>query len=367
MDARGSKGGYIGVFFIAFTLVVVSFSCTAPIVGTVAILSSDGEIMKAVAAMSGFALMFAAPFTLFALFPSWLNGLPQSGGWLNAVKVFLGIAELAFAFKFLSQADLAYHWGILDRHIFLSIWIVLAFILGFYLMGKIKFPHDSDLDRLPVSRFLLAVMAFVFGVYMIPGLWGAPLKPLSGFLPPMTTQDFVIRQGGGTTATSDSKKNSEIRFSDFLEIPLEGVVAYYDYDQAVAKAKELKKPIFIDFTGHTCANCRMMEGDVLSDDAILKMLKEDFVVLSLYCDERRKYPKDEWVNPEKGSIKKSIGDINQYRQSEQFGSSGQPFYYVMDWDENTYGVWGGYKNDKPAFTKFLSEGKKQFEAWKAKH
>lgn len=364
MDARGGKGGYIGVFFIAFTLVVVSFSCTAPIVGTVAILSADGEIMKAVAAMTGFALMFAMPFTLFALFPSWLNNLPQSGGWLNSVKVVLGIAELAFAFKFLSQADLAYHWGILDRHIFLSIWIVLAFILGFYLLGKIKFPHDSDLDRVPVSRFLLATAALVFGVYMIPGLWGAPLKPLSGFLPPMTTQDFVIGSGSGNSATNHG--DDKIRFADFLHIPLQGVEAYYDYDQAVAKAKETKKPIFIDFTGHTCANCRKMESFVLSDSEILASLQKDFIVVSLYCDERKKYPEDEWITTDKGKVLKSIGDINSYRLDNQFGRQGQPFYYVMDWEENTYGEWGGYQNDIPKFKEFLNKGKAGFEAWKNK-
>jgi thiol:disulfide interchange protein len=359
MDARGSKGGYIGIFFIAFTLVVVSFSCTAPIVGTVAILSADGELIKAVVAMTGFALMFALPFTLFAFFPSWLSTMPQSGGWLNAVKVVLGFAELAFAFKFLSQADLAYHWGILDRHVFLSIWIALAFLLGLYLLGKIKFPHDSDMDRLPVSRFLMATMAFVFGIYMIPGLWGAPLKPLSGFLPPMTTQDFVL-------GSDIQEANDEIRFSDFLHIPLNGVEAYYDYDQALAKSIEERKPLFIDFTGHTCANCRKMESDVLSDKKILKMLQRDFIVLSLYSDEDKRYPEAEWVTTDKGKVLKSIGDINKYRQKDQFGTSGQPYYYVMDWEENTYGVWGGYKNDKDAFKEFLSEGKKEFRIWQAK-
>lgn len=370
MDSRGGKGGYIGVFFIALTLVVVSFSCTAPIVGTVAILSADGDIIKAVAAMTGFALAFALPFTLFAFFPSWLNNLPQSGGWLNSVKVVLGFLELALAFKFLSQADLAYQWGILDRHIFLAIWVALSFLLGLYLLGKIKFPHDSDLDRIPVPRFILAATAFVFTVYLLPGMWGAPLKPLSGFLPPMTTQDFVLvsGEGGLSHAGNDSAANGkkeDVMFSDVLKSEIHGKPTYFDYTQALNKSKELKKPLFIDFTGHTCANCRKMEIAVLSDPRIKQRLEEEFVVVSLYVDDHNLYPKDQWYKNKDGVELKEMGEINLDRQINQFNQNGQPFYFVLDWDENVYVEWGGYENNRDKFVEFLDLGKKGVEDWAA--
>ncbi len=354
MDAKGDRGGYLGVFFIAFTLVLVSFSCTAPIVGSVSILAASGEIMKPLAAMLGFSLMFAIPFTLFAFFPQWMKSLPQSGGWLNSVKVFLGFAELALAFKFLSQADLAYHWGILDRDVFLSIWIVLSIALGAYFLGKIKFPHDSDMDRIPVPRFLMAVAAFSFGIYLIPGLWGAPLKPLSGLLPPMTTQDYVVLQGGAAQASTDTH-DSEIRYSDILHLP-HGLTGIFVYEDALAKSKEIGKPVFVDFTGHTCANCRKMEEYVWVKPEVLKRLQNNFVIASLYTDERKKLPKDEQYTNKDGDKIETLADRNKDLQLNTFNSQGQPYYYIVDEEGTILSIGGGYDPDETKFIKFLDEG-----------
>lgn len=363
MNSQSDRGGYIGVFFVAFTLVLVSFSCTAPIVGSVAVLASDGAIIEAVAAMLGFALTFALPFSLFAYFPQWLNKMPQSGGWLNSVKVILGFLELGLALKFLSQADLAYHWGILDRDVFLALWIIIAFTAGFYLLGKIKFPHDSDLPFISVPRFFMALVFLSFGAYMVPGLWGAPLKPLAGILPPMHTQDF---KGNQMTTSSEATHEStdNIKYGDLLHVPA-GFSAYFDYNQALEVAKKERKPIFVDFTGHTCANCRRMEEKVWIDPEIKSRLNNNFIMLSLYCDERFELPEEEWSKDENGEVLKSIGDQNKYRQYNQFGSNGQPSYYVMDWEENIYTKSLGYKPDIKGYTDFLDEGKAKFEAWLA--
>ncbi len=358
MDAQGDRGGYVGVFFIAFTLVLVSFSCTAPIVGSVSILASSGEIMKPLAAMLGFSLMFAIPFTLFAIFPQWLNSLPQSGGWLNSVKVFLGFAELALAFKFLSQADLVYHWGILDRDVFLSIWIILALLLGAYFLGKIKFPHDSDMDRIPVPRFLIAVAAFSFGVYLIPGLWGAPLKPLSGILPPLTTQDYKIIEGG--TVSYGDESNEDRRYSDILEIP-HGLKGYFIYEDALKASEEQNKPVFVDFTGHSCANCRKMEEYVWIKPEVLKRLKKDFVIASLYVDERTELPESEWYENKDGDRIKTLGERNADLQINTFNSNGQPYYYIVNSKGEILNIGGGYDPDETKFIDFLDKGKLKFE------
>ncbi|MBO6515640.1 MAG: thioredoxin family protein [Bacteroidia bacterium] len=363
MDQKGDKGGYVGVFFIAFTLVLVSFSCTAPIVGTVALLATDGETIRAVVAMLGFALVFALPFGLFAFFPSMLNSLPQSGGWLNSVKVVLGFLELALAFKFLSQADLAYHWGILDRDVFLSIWIVLSILLGLYLLGKIKFPHDSDLPRIPIPRFLVAVAVFAFGLYLVPGMWGAPLKPLAGFLPPLSTQDYKVLAGGAGHQPSEGTHSGH-KYADIIEVANDlGIDQYFDYDEAFEASRELKKPVFVDFTGHTCANCRKMEEYVWPEPPVLNQLKNDYIVLSLYCDEKHELPEDEWITNKDGKVLKSIGRQNLYRLSEQFGEIGQPFYFVLDSDENLLETFSGYDPDYTKFDTFLRNGQEKFKAW----
>jgi thiol:disulfide interchange protein DsbD len=357
MDAKGDKGGYLGIFFIAFTLVLVSFSCTVPIVGSVSILAAGGETLRPLIAMLGFALTFALPFVLFAIFPAWLNGLPKSGGWLNSVKVVLGFVELALALKFLSQADLVYNWGILDRDVFIAIWVVLAMLMGLYLLGKIKFPHDSDLPRIPVLRFLFAVIVFSFGLWMLPGMWGAPLRPLAGLLPPLTTQDYVVNSGGVGAAHST---NSDIRFSDELHVP-QGLTGHFTLEEAMAEAKKSGKPVFVDFTGKSCANCRKMEENVWPDSEVLSRLQNDFVIASLYCDAWNiELPEAEWGKDSDGDVLKSLGEVNSQLQIDQFGSNGQPFYYVLDHNEKVLSTFAGYKNDPKAYIEFLDKGKAAF-------
>ncbi|MEM7299386.1 MAG: cytochrome c biogenesis protein CcdA, partial [Bacteroidota bacterium] len=287
IDRQADRGGLMGIFFMAITLVLVSFSCTFPIVGTALINTlSGGSILEGTMAMFGFSLAFAIPFTGFAIFPTWLNSMPQSGGWLNSVKVVLGFLELALAMKFLSVADLAYHWGILDREVFIALWIAIFGLLGLYLIGKVKLSGDDEGQKISVGRLLLSIGTFAFVIALIPGLWGAPLKSLSGFLPPMSTHNFnlLAEEAGGYTCEPP-------KYDDILEWP-HGLVGYFDYDQALSCAKEQGKPIFIDFTGHGCVNCREMEQRVWSDPDVLEKLSQDFVLVALYVDDRTQLPKE---------------------------------------------------------------------------
>ncbi len=359
VDAKSSMGNFAGLFFMAFTLVLVSFSCTGPIVGSLLIEAVGGKFMKPLLGMAAFGFGLALPFTLFAIFPSFLSSLPKSGGWLNSVKVVLGFIEIAFAFKFLSTADVVYHWGILDREIYLSIWIVLAFLLGMYLLGKIKFSHDSDLPYVSVPRFALALLSFCFGVYMIPGLFGAPLKGLSGLLPPMQTQDFVL---GASTATTPAHTtpNTQIKHADFLHLP-HGLTGYFDYKQALEESRKQNKPIFIDFTGHACVNCRKMEEYVWAKPEVLKRLQNDFIVVSLYADERKELPESEWyTSPRDGKIKKTIGEQNQDLQISKYNFSAQPQYVVIDADENQLSGPTFFDTNEQRFIEFLDKGKNAF-------
>uniref|UniRef100_UPI004048A0BC cytochrome c biogenesis protein CcdA n=1 Tax=Algoriphagus sp. TaxID=1872435 RepID=UPI004048A0BC len=331
IDAKAEKGGLGGVFFMAFTLVLVSFSCTGPIVGSILISSAGGELVKPVLGMFSFGLAFAIPFTLFAIFPEWMQRLPKSGGWLNTVKVVLGFLELALAFKFLSIADLVYHWGILDRDVFLAIWIVIFSALGLYLLGKIILPHDSKMEHLGVPRLLLALLTFVFVVYMIPGLWGAPLKLLSGYLPPLTTQQFRFNGAGASDTTSTSTET--VLYGDLLKIP-HGIPGYFDYEQALAAAKREGKPLLIDFTGHGCVNCRKMEENVWVDPQVLKRLKEDYVMVALYIDERLELPESKWYSSSyDGKEKKTLGKQNADFQITRFNNNAQPYYVILDHQE----------------------------------
>uniref|UniRef100_UPI00404730C3 cytochrome c biogenesis protein CcdA n=1 Tax=Algoriphagus sp. TaxID=1872435 RepID=UPI00404730C3 len=331
IDAKAEKGGLGGVFFMAFTLVLVSFSCTGPIVGSILISSAGGELVKPVLGMFSFGLAFAIPFTLFAIFPEWMQRLPKSGGWLNTVKVVLGFLELALAFKFLSIADLVYHWGILDRDVFLAIWIVIFSALGLYLLGKIRLPHDSKMEHLGVPRLLLALLTFVFVVYMIPGLWGAPLKLLSGYLPPLTTQQFRFNGTGASATTSTSTET--VLYGDLLKIP-HGIPGYFDYEQALAAAKREGKPLLIDFTGHGCVNCRKMEENVWVDPQVLKRLKEDYVMVALYIDERLELPESKWYTSSyDGKEKKTLGKQNADFQITRFNNNAQPYYVILDHQE----------------------------------
>ncbi|MFC3416640.1 protein-disulfide reductase DsbD family protein [Algoriphagus hitonicola] len=361
VDAKAEKGGLTGIFFMAFTLVLVSFSCTGPIVGSILISSAGGELIKPVLGMFSFSLAFAIPFTLFAIFPEWMNRLPKSGGWLNSVKVVLGFLELALAFKFLSIADLVYHWGILNRDIFLIIWIVIFGALGLYLLGKIRLPHDSKLEYIGVPRLLLALFTFMFVVYMIPGLWGAPLKYLSGYLPPMSTQQFKM---GAISTTGESGSyilDEPVKYADILEIP-HGIKGYFDYEQALRAAKEADKPLLLDFTGHGCVNCRKMEENVWVDPEVLSRLKEDFVMVALYIDERLELPEEEWYTSEyDGKVKKTMGKQNADFQITRFQNNAQPYYVILDHNEELVAKPRAYDTDIQAFVEYLDGAKAEFE------
>ncbi|UJP65882.1 protein-disulfide reductase DsbD family protein [Mongoliitalea daihaiensis] len=359
IDAKADKGGLAGVFFMAFTLVLVSFSCTGPIVGSILISSAGGALVKPILGMFSFSLAFAIPFTLFAIFPEWLNSLPKSGGWLNSVKVVLGFLELALAFKFLSVADQVYHWGLLDRDIYLAIWIVIFFLLGLYLLGKLRLPHDSPMDYLSVPRLMLAIVTFVFVVYLIPGLWGAPLKALSGYLPPMATHDFNILDNRGTGAKTTTL-DDQPKYADFLHLP-HGLQGYFDYQQALAAAKRANKPLFIDFTGHGCVNCREMEARVWSDPQVLQRLQEDFVMVALYIDERYQLPEAEWYTSDyDGKVKNTIGKQNADFQITRFNNNAQPYYVILDQQEELLIRPKAYDTNIQNFINFLDEAKAEF-------
>jgi len=357
------KGGTIGTVFMAFTLVLVSFSCTGPIVGTILVESVGGQILKPIIGMLGFSLAFAIPFTLFALFPQWLNKLPKSGGWLNTVKVVLGFIELAFALKFLNIPDQTYHWGILDREVYLGFWIVIFTMMGFYLLGKIKFPHDSDYPVVKsFPRLMLIIATFTFVIYLIPGLWGAPLKGISGWLPPMETQDFdvtaIVRDNSGSGGSASKGNIAETpKYSNTaLKIP-HGLKGYFDYDEALKASKVLNKPVFVDFTGHGCTNCREMENRVWSDPEVLKRLRENFVIAALYVDDKViEMPKEEWYTNKAGREVKLLGKKNAEIQIEKFGANAQPYYVILDSDGNSLVPPHAYDLDIASYIKFLDEG-----------
>lgn len=362
VDSKSSMGNFMGIFFMAFTLALVSFSCTGPVVGSLLIEAVGGKFLKPLLGMASFGFGLALPFTLFAVFPSWLQNLPKSGGWLNSVKVVLGFVEIAFAFKFLSTADVVYHWGILDREIYLTIWIVIAILLGMYLLGKIKFSHDSDMPYIGVPRFGLAVLSFCFAVYMIPGLFGAPLKALSGLLPPMSTQDFILggKESHSSNAGQTETKKVVTKHSDFLELP-HGLTGYFDYKEALAASKATGKPIFVDFTGHACVNCRKMEEYVWAKPEVLKRLQNDFIIVSLYADERKELPENEWYTSTRDNkVKKTIGEQNQDLQISKYNFSAQPQYVVIDGNEKQLSGPRFYDTDEAAFVKFLDDGKAAF-------
>ncbi|WNB18001.1 protein-disulfide reductase DsbD family protein [Marivirga arenosa] len=368
VDAKADKGGLGGVFFMAFTLVLVSFSCTGPIVGSILVESAGGMVIKPLLGMFAFSMAFAIPFTLFAIFPEWLNNLPKSGGWLNSVKVVLGFLELALGLKFLSIADQVYHWGILDRDIYLVLWIVIFGMLGLYLLGKLRLPGDSPIEKLSVSRLMLSIVTFSFVLYMIPGLFGAPLKALSGYLPPMSSHDFdlptLIREnsGGSVTASSEDQLCEEPKYADMLHFP-HGIKGYFDYEQALACAKEQGKPIFVDFTGHGCVNCREMEARVWSDPKVLSRLKNDFVMLALYVDEKTELPESEWYTSEyDGKVKKTMGKQNADFQITRFNNNAQPYYVLLDTNGELLVEPIAYERSISKFVDFLETAKEKFEA-----
>ena len=293
MDQKSDKGGVLGIFFMAFTLALVSFSCTGPIIGTLLVdAATRGALLGPAVGMTGFSLALALPFTLFAIFPGWLKSLPKSGGWLNSVKVVLGFLELAFALKFLSNVDLAYHWGILDREVFLVLWISLFMMLGLYLIGIIKFSHDSPLPYLSVPRLMFAIAAFSFTFYLVPGLWGAPLKSVNAFLPPMATQDFDLSSSGGNHVVVTETGQETRKYADLLHCP-HNLSCFFDLEEGITYAKKVGKPVMIDFTGHSCVNCRKMEATVWADGEVLRRLRDDYVLISLYVDDKTPLPLEE--------------------------------------------------------------------------
>lgn len=361
-DQQASKRqGLGGVFFLALTLVLVSFSCTGPIVGTVLIKSTAGEFWTPIITMLAFSLAFALPFMIFALFPSLLSNIPQSGGWLNSVKVVLGFIEVALGFKFLSVADQVYHWGLLDREIYLAIWIVCFTLLGFYLLGKLKFKHDSDLKHISVFRLVLAIASFSFVVYMIPGMWGAPLKGLSGYLPPINTQDFVIPTDGSRTTQAEAASAYTVKYGDFLKLP-HGLNGFFDLEEAQAHAEKVGKPVFVDFTGHGCVNCREMEARVWSDPRVLEILKRDYVICALYADDKKQVPEENWVTNDNGKVLKTLGKINSHFALTRYGVNAQPYYVLEDNNGRQLVEPRGYNLDVESFIIWLEEGVKAYKS-----
>ncbi len=366
-DAKADSKGLAGIFFMALTLVLVSFSCTGPIVGSVLIKSTAGEFWSPIVTMLAFSVAFALPFTLFAFFPAMLKKLPKSGGWLNSVKVVLGFIEVALGLKFLSVADQTYHWGLLDREIYLAVWIVTFSLLGFYLLGKIKFAHDSDMPYLGVGRLALAIVTFSFVIYLLPGMWGAPLKGLSGYLPPLATQDFVAGQGGaaaGSTVSGEGLRTVEglkPKYSDFLHLP-HGLEGFFDLREAEAYAEKVGKPLFIDFTGHGCVNCREMEARVWSDPEVLAMLRNDYVIVALYSDDKKVLPENEWVTTESGKVLKSLGKINSRYALTTYGVNAQPYYVLQGRGGKMLVPPRGYDLNVPGFVAFLRSGLEAYRA-----
>lgn len=369
MDKQSDKGGLIAVFFMAFTLVLVSFSCTGPIVGSILIKSINGFALKPVLGMIAFATAFALPFTVFALFPGLMKSLPKSGGWLNSVKVVLGFIELAFAFKFLSNIDLTYHLHLLDKDIMLIIWIAIFMMLGLYLLGKFRLPHDSPLDTISPPRMILTTTVFGFVIYMIPGLFGAPVKLLSGILPPSHLHTFDIRNvvreeiEVAQISGSDQKQtlSTSVKYENLFHLP-HGLKGYFDYDQAIEASKKFGKPIFLDFTGHGCANCRKMEDNVWSDPRVLKRLRNDYIILALYVDDPTELPESEWVTSSfDQKVKKTIGAKNFDFQITKFNSNAQPYYCLLNSQGDKMIPAKAYDLNIENFINFLDEGVKAFK------
>ncbi len=339
-DQGADKGGLL-------TLVLVSFSCTGPIVGTVLIKSTSGEFWSPIVTMGAFAVAFALPFTLLAWFPSVLKNLPKSGGWLNSVKVVLGFIEVALGFKFLSVADQTYHWNLLDREVYLAIWIVVFSLLGLYLLGKIRFAHDDKMEYLTVKRLALSIVAFSFVVYLIPGMFGAPLKALSGYMPPLQTQDFVLG--------SEKAEVKSVKYGDDLHLPL-GLSGYFDLPEALTEAKRTGKPLFVDITGHGCVNCREMEQRVWSDPRVLDILRNDYIVVALYVDDKMDLAEADYLTTPDGKTLKQLGRKNSYIVQSRFGVNAQPAYVLLSPEDEELMPVRGYDLDVDGFVTFLEGG-----------
>ena len=366
-DSQSDKGGLIGIFFMAFTLALVSFSCTGPIIGSSLVQAlSSGSILGPAMIMAGFSTALALPFTLFAIFPSWLNSMPQSGGWLNSVKVVLGLLEIALALKFLSMVDLAYHWNILTRELFVAMWFVLFAIMGIYLLGKLRFSHDSPVERISVPRFMFAFLALSFSIYLLPGMWGAPLSMIDGIAPPRTHSEDNFRFVRGSGESAAAKDPLTMEYAQYMhEVGDGSIKVFHDLEKGREYAKKVNKPILLDFTGHACANCRKTESTVWTNDAIRPILQNELVIVSLYCDDRELLPESEWVYSEsiKGKIK-NVGNKNSDYQIKKYGQVSQPLYVIQGQEENDLTEAIGYTPNIEEYKKFLSNGLKKYKALK---
>lgn len=364
-DSKVDKGGILAAFFMGLTTVIVSFSCTGPIIGALLVEAASGDVLRPTIGMLGFGLAFALPFTIFALFPSIMSRIPKSGGWLNSIKVVLGFIMLAFSMKFLMTVDSVYSLGILSRDIFLAIWIVIFSLLGFYLMGKIKFSHDSDLPYIGTFRLFLIIVVFSFVIYMIPGLFGSPLKGIASFLPSSSTTELNLSRSVtenmpypviNTPQTNVSQLCSEPKFDDILDMPL-GLKGYFEFNQGLACAKELGKPVLLDFKGHACANCKLMEAKVWSDPEVLRRLRDNFVIIALYVDDRTQLPENEWiVSSLDGKVKKTIGKINEDLEMSRFKTNAMPLYVIADYKGNPLNTPMPTNLNIEEYKKWLDEG-----------
>ena len=365
-DQASDKGGIIGIFFMAFTLSLVSFSCTGPIIGTLLVEAAvNGGVMGPIMGMTGFSLALALPFGLFAAFPGWLNSMPKSGGWLNSVKVVLGLLELALALKFLSNADLVVQAGLLKRELFLAIWIGIFGTLAMYLFGFIRFPHDSPVNNISIPRYMFGLLTLVFTIYLIPGLWGAPLKIISGFPPPNFYSESPNGFGGSTAVSSSVTLSDEGEVVGDPEHCPHGLPCFHDYEEGMEYAKEAGLPVMLDFTGWACVNCRKMEEQVWSDPRVLQRLREDFVLISLYVDEKLELPKEEQIEVEIGGKTKklrTVGNKWSYMQADRYGNNSQPYYVILDHEENQLGPPAAYDPDIEKYVSWLDAGKAAFEA-----
>ncbi len=364
-DKKADKGGFIGIFFMAFTLALVSFSCTGPIVGSLMVQAASGGFMGPIIGMLGFSLALALPFTLFAAFPGYLNSLPKSGGWLNSVKVVLGFLELAFAFKFLSMADMVLDLHILEREVYFAIWIAIFGALAFYLLGKIRLPHDSPMESIPVSRFLLGLVVLSFTIYMIPGLWGAPVKLISGFPPPKDYAESPLgvgREIPSSTFITSNSENSHGGLPEGMHPGPQNIPTFHDYDIALAYSQKVNKPLLLDFTGKACANCRKVEDNVWSDRSVKDLLTNDFILVSLYVDLRTKLPEDEiYYSETLGKKVKYIGQKWQEFQQKRYHQGAQPYYVITDTEGNTINQPLAYEPNIDKYKKWLLDGLEEFK------
>ncbi len=356
-DKNADRGGLVGSFFMGVTTVLVSFSCTGPIVGSLLISATGGEVLKPILGMFFFSLAFALPFTILAIFPSMMKNLPKSGGWLNSVKVVLGFIVLAFGMKFLSSMDQSYHLGIFSREVYLAIWLVISVLLGLYLLGKLRFAHDSEMPFVSVPRLIMSMAAFVFAIYLFTGIFGADLKAISSLIPPKSSSAFTFSSGNAQTVASEESKTfcGPGKNDELFDLPL-GLKGYFNYEDGLSCAKEKNKPIFLDFTGHFCSNCKQMENQIWPEPEVLELLRNEFVIISLYTDDKTKLAESEWVTAKDGKVIKTLGDLNKNLEIEKFNTIATPWYVLLDTEGNVLVEPRGKDMDAASFAAYLQSG-----------